>query len=137
MVKISAKFGAGRFQWNGGAWLGSLVGGTVYLGVGGAAFVSQDPVLATIWLACLAAALGIGYRIWTRRSTLDPYLGYQGLLLTCGLAGAVAIGAALVLAPQRLEAVQLTPSGGVFLLLLFPAMMAWFHFLEMMQRRAK
>ena len=135
MTETSPKVGAGRFQWNAGAWFGGLLGGTAYLLVGGVAFLSQHTFLSAIWLSCFAMALSIGVFVWTRRVTLAPYPAIQVLILVCGLSGAVAIIAALYMAPQLLAAVQLTPSGSLLLLLMFPAFMLWSHFLESTARR--
>ena len=135
MTDNSPKVGAGRFQWNAGGWFGGLLGGTAYLLVGGVAFFSQHTLLSAIWLSCFATALSIGVFVWARRVTLAPYPAMQVLLLACGLSGAIAIIAALCMAPQLLTAVHLTPSGSLLLLLMFPAMMLRFHFLESTARR--
>ena len=130
-----AKVGPGRFQWNTGGWFGSLVGGTTFLVVGAVSFASSHPLLAAIWLSCFVIAASSGTYLWGRRTSLLPYPAIQLLLLLCGICSAVAIVAALYLAPNLLPAVRLTLTKSLLLLLLFPAMMLVFHILESNARR--
>lgn len=134
MTRISPKVGAGRFQWNAGGWFGSLFGGTAFLVVGAVSFAESHPLLSAVWFCCFAIAISTGIYLWVRRTSLSPYPAIQFLLLVCGITGAVAIVAALYIAPNLLSEVQLTPTKSV-ILLLFPAMMLFFHFLESRARR--
>jgi len=81
-------------------------------------------------------AIASGVILWGRRESLAPYPAMQLLLLACGVSGAVAIIAALCMAPNLLGTVMLTPLTSLLFLLMFPAMMVWFHFLESGARRA-
>ena len=135
MTNTSPIAGGGRFQWNTGGWFGSLLGSTAFLIVGAVSFASPSPTLSAIWFSCFAVAVAVGIYLWARRTAFSPYPAIQILLLACGISAAVAIIAAICMAPNILIAVQLTPTKSLLLLLLFPAMMLWFHVLESNARR--
>jgi hypothetical protein len=126
--------GPGYFQWNAGGWLGSQLGGTLWLLAGAAVFAAPAPPVALAWLGCFAAANAAGWWLWRRRDRVRPYPALQGLLLACGACGLAAV-AALHLAGPAGAPLAGDPRG-YLALLAFPALMARFSRLEHAARAA-
>lgn len=131
-MDLQGKAGAGRFQWNLGGWFGSQVGGTLWLVLLGGVLWAKGQGAGAALLGLGLAANALGCFLWTRRQILDPYLALQLLLGACGIAAALSMwllaGAGVTAADAGL------PS--LWAVLIYPALMAWFAFLEHQTRRA-
>jgi hypothetical protein len=115
----------GYFHWSAGGWFGSQLGGTAWLLVGAAVLAPHAPAAAVAWLACFAVANAVGLGLWRWRARLQPHTGIQLLLLTCGITGFLACLAVDTLWPDDVR--QLVwPRQGYRVLLIVPALMAWF-----------
>jgi hypothetical protein len=119
----------GYVQWNEGGWFGSQIGGTSWLLVGAAMLAPVAPAIAVVWLACYAFANAVGIWLWRRRTRVRPHTAIQLLLLVCGISGLLAW---LALDRLRPEVVLLMgwPRHGYRMLLIVPALMAWFAVME-------
>jgi hypothetical protein len=92
------------------------------------------PLVALVWLACFVVANAIGFQLWQRRDRLRPYLAIQLLLATCGLAGLLAMLTLHIAGPDAIRQLSWRRSGYPVLLLV-PALMAWFAVFEHGARR--
>ena len=135
--------GPGRFQWNRGGWFGSQLGCTAWMLVGAVVLVPHAPVVASVWLVCIAVANAIGSWFWWRRDRLRPYPALQALMLACGANGLLALVALHLLRPglriSRPMGISLAdePRVILWLLVLFIALMTWFHLLEWGAKKEK
>lgn len=135
--------GAGRFQWNGGGWLGGQLGGTAWMLAGAAVLAPHAPEVAAIWLACFSAANVVGGALWWRRDRLQPYSAIQALLAACAIGGVIALTALHILRPglrinEPSWARMADEPGAAFALLATVAfLMASFHFMERQARQAR
>lgn len=127
---IQPLVGPGRFQWNAGGWFGSQLGGTAWMVVGAGILISQSFAISLVWVACFALANVVGFAFWTRRTVLAPFKAIQLLILVLGLAGLVAWSSLAQFRPDLVTLMNATTQMGYFALLIFPAMMAWFYWLE-------
>ncbi|RUL87468.1 hypothetical protein [Tautonia sociabilis] len=126
--------GPGPFQWNGGAWLGSLLGGTAWLLVGAVSLAARAPTAALCWLACFAATNAVGGWLWSRRDRIRPGPAIQALLLTIGLGGLLAFLSLERFAPSAIDSV-LEGRRSYLVLLIVPALMIWFALLDRQARQ--
>jgi hypothetical protein len=81
------------FRWNGGAWFGAQIGGTLWLLVGAGVLV-RTPGVAAVWLASFVLANGIGIALWRRRDRIAPHAAMQRLFAVTGACALVAMIAA-------------------------------------------
>ena len=131
MAKTTPKAGSGRFQWNAGAWFGSLFGSPAWLLAGTFEFASESIPLAAVWLGCYVAAIAIGTYLWSCRATLAPYPAIQALLFIIGVSVSVAMVSAFFMRPDLLEQITWAPPWHSFIMLsVFPAVMRFLHFQE-------
>jgi hypothetical protein len=123
----------GYFHWNAGGWFGSQLGGTAWLLVAAAVLAPHAPAMAVVWLACFAVANAVGLGLWLRRAWVRPHTGIQLLLLTCGVAGFLAWWVLDTLRPEVVRELN-WPRQGYWMLLIVPALMAWFAVLQYLAR---
>ena len=126
---MQCKRGTGGFQWNTGAWFGTQVGGTCWLFFGTILFLSQTLLLAALWLGCFVMPNFVGTIIWMNRGRVDPYRALQALILVLSAFTTVALVSTdwlgfLSELDQRVK----NPRRLYLLLLMYPAVMALFHF---------
>lgn len=126
--------GPGYFRWNPGGWFGSQVGCTAWLVVGAAVLAPRTQAVAGVWVGCRALANAAGVWLWRRRDSIRPYAVLQWLILTCGVSGLVAFLSLDTLRPDVAAALD-WPRYGYRVLLIFPAIMGRFAFLEYSSRR--
>lgn len=124
--------GSGRFQWNTAGWVGGQLGGTLWLLLLGAIILPLDPLAGALVLLCFAVPNGLGLWIWRNRERFRPYPALQSLVAVMGLC---ALAALLVLNHRLGPGVRLPYGSGYtgvsyWFLLVFPALMAQFHFME-------
>jgi hypothetical protein len=99
VVETTARPGPGAFQWNGGGWFGSQIGGTAWLLTGVIQPPAPGPWLRLAWLGAFLGANAVGLALWWRRDRLLPFPAMLGLLATCGVAGALALVSTAAVAP--------------------------------------
>ena len=131
--------GPGQFQWNAGGWFGSQLGGTVWMLVAGVMFLPQSLVSATVLIACFAIANAVGCRLWLRRDRLAPYPSIQRLLAVMAVFFVVAFVAFDQTGPLMYLNLEPTPfpKNLYWLLLMLPAIMLMFHFIEREARKRR
>lgn len=123
--------GTGRFQWNAGGWFGSQVGSTCWLFFVGILHLGKSYLFAGLLLACFVLANAIGTIIWMNRDRVDPYRAIQILLLdvlaftTLAMVGSDCLGFLGELDPRVAN-----PRRLYLVLLLFPTLMVYFHFMN-------
>jgi hypothetical protein len=127
------------FQWNAGAWFGTLLGSTCWLLICSLLLVPENIRVAAIVGMCFLTAIVIGVGLWLARRRITPYPALQSLLAVvwlCSLAGVYAIelaGLWHVVSGVKIDGVGGTVSAGTMKLLIwlmFPIMMLWFHALN-------
>lgn len=129
---MTPRKGEGRFQWNTGGWFGSQIGSTAYLVLLGGLLAAKAPRAGILVVVCGLLPNLAGTLLWMRRDRLAPYPALQGLLAIVFVFTALAIGGLVWSGP----ALGLDPSfssearQSAWILLLFPALMAMFHFQE-------
>jgi predicted membrane-bound spermidine synthase len=69
------------FVWNGGSWLGALLGGSGWALVLGIVLLFEDAISAAVCLGGFVAWNAYGLSLWRRRDKLAAYAGLQRLLL--------------------------------------------------------
>ena len=136
---VRPKMGKGQFQWNAGGWLGATVGGTSWMLVTAGFLVSnQEVAVAAVPFSCFLIASLFAYGLWMRRGQLDPFLSLMALLAVLSIATPVAWLTTRYWASQETLARMSWPSWygwNVVVLLLVPAIMAWFSVAEAKARR--
>ncbi|QDV34516.1 hypothetical protein [Tautonia plasticadhaerens] len=135
MATTQPREGTGPFRWDRGGWFGGLLGSTAWLVVGAAFMASRAPAVSAAWLACFAAANGVGIWLWARRDRVRPFPAIQAMMLSVGLAGLAAFSALDVLAPGQDFGPVGTPRQGYAAMLIVPLLMAQFALLESLGRR--
>jgi len=85
------KAGTGRLQWNGGAWLGMLLGGTAWLAVAAVVLMRRDPALAIGLIGLLLLANVAGGAVWANRHRIRPYPAFRALLWILAFAALSAV----------------------------------------------
>jgi hypothetical protein len=106
--------------------------------VGAATLARSAPGVAGAWLACGAVANVMGCWLWCQRDKLRPYPALQLLLATCGTAGLLAWFSLQFFRPEMIHLLGWSRSeySGYKVLLVVPALMAWFALLEYSARRS-
>ena len=125
---MKARPGNGQFQWNAGGWFGSQVGATLWLLLVGLRFAGESYHLAALLALCFVVPNVVGTVMWTKRSTLDPYVAIQGLfavIFVATAAGMVAMDCLGFLGAFGPRADN--PRSLYLLLVLFPILMLSFH----------
>ncbi len=139
MATRSPMPGTGAFQWNTGGWFGGQFGGTAWMVVGAAVLAREASDVALVWFVCATAANAVGTWLWLRRDQVRPYPAIQVLLTACGLCGLSAFVALDLGHPDGLALLRRLEIGGIRWsyggtsyteLLIIPALMAWFAFLD-------
>ena len=121
------------FQWNLGAWLGTIVGGTLWLLILGVLIFNRfgSTVAGSVSVASALLPNLIALWLWRMRNRISPYMAMQSVILTMGICALTAI---LVIDAQGLinELDQLYGgfSAIYFALLIYPALMVQFWWLE-------
>jgi hypothetical protein len=80
-----------RLHWNRGGWLGSQLGGSLWMLVAGLLAVPKDAASASIVLVLFAAVNALGLLLWRRRAELPVLAAFLILLGAIGAAGCAAI----------------------------------------------
>ena len=78
-------------NWNAGGWIGTQLGGSLWILVAGVLALSQDLQAGITSIALFAVANVTGAFLWQRREQLSPHAGFQLLLVTLGVASAGAV----------------------------------------------
>lgn len=133
---IKPRMGAGRFQWNAGGWFGSVVGTTLWMLVVAGFLIANRQWLAVVPIGCFVIINSIAWVLWSRRGQRDPFSSLMILLASVGVAVPIALATIASGTPPLPTQMNWTSSalGIVAVVLLVPAMMAWFYILE---RRAR
>lgn len=133
---MTPKPGIGFLHWNWGGWFGSQVGGSCSLVAGAVVLAMQNEWrVALVFITCGILCNAIGTGMWRHRDVLPPYSCCQCLIAVCGLCTAVCF---LTIDVSGIASVPFfRPGDGIsyWLLLVFPALMLQFAFLEWARRR--
>ncbi len=132
------RIGPGRFQWNAGAWFGSMFGSTIWMLILAGYSAPPDPVVSMLvggsYLICILTTIVF----WLRRDRLLPYPSIQHQLAIIGALAALSLWIVF----ERLDADALRGTNGgqsvsLWVLVIFPLLMIQFHYLERSARREK
>ena len=128
----------GAFSWNAGGWFGSQIGATAYVTLIGLIVLFDEPRTGLWLFLCGAIPNMIGYALWRRRDRLRPYPAIQLLLMTVFVFTAVFMTLIFTIISEPLYEKYFHGIRFYHLAILgiFPAMMASFHRLEMLNRKA-
>ena len=80
-----------QMQWSIGAWLGTQLGGSVWMLVAGVLSLSFDAMAGSKVLAIFALANLIGWGLWRKRGQLSFHQTIQYLLLILGVSSLVTV----------------------------------------------
>jgi hypothetical protein len=130
---MSAKIprtGSGQFQWNGGGWFGSQIGGTLWMLIIGFTMLGKLPAFAWMAIGLALGVNGLGFWLWSHRHRLAPYPCIQTLVATVALATLILLvvfdgTGHLADLDTRFRS---NPRGLYLILLMFPVLMGMFHF---------
>ncbi len=137
MVRKNAKLGSGQFQWNAGGWFGAQLGGSLWMLILGFTLLGRQPGLGALALALALLVNATGFLLWWRRDRLAPYPCIQGLLALVCVATLIllvtfdATGRLALLDPRFRD----NPRGLYTIVLMFPGLMALFHFQNRMGKK--
>lgn len=129
-----------RFQWNLGAWLGSQLGGTLWIFGIGISAINFGSVSAGVAILTAAVACNIaGFALWANRRRLSAYTGIQFLILAIGLASLITfivldladLPLAYKFGGQQTQTIGFSP---YLLMVLFPAMAILFYLMNRKDR---
>ena len=120
--------GNGQFQWNAG-WFGGQIGGTAYLIILGIILAFVDPAPGIIILSCGVIPNIVGCALWKRRDKLAPYPSMQLLMVVIFISTVIAFVTAFHFSRNTEWHFDLD-FRIAWILLLYPALMLWFHFIE-------
>lgn len=134
---MTPRLGDGYFQWNAGGWFGSQLGSTAYLLIMGLVVLFDSPRDGGPVLLCGLVPNLVGWILWRRRDRIRPYPALQALLLAVFL-GVLAFWAfvAWLASPPVVARYFQDIEQAAWVLLLFPALMLQFRFLERRHRNA-
>ncbi|MCM2373903.1 hypothetical protein [Aporhodopirellula aestuarii] len=128
------RLGTGRFQWNTGAWFGSIAGGTAWMIVmAGFLVANRQLLVAAVPAGCFVITNMIAFALWTRRELNNPFSGLMAILAVLAFTVPLSYIAVSVWGSQESLAQMNWPSSAIWhvvVLLLVPAMMAWLYVLE-------
>jgi hypothetical protein len=130
---IQPRRGTGRFQWNVGAWSGSVIGNTAWMIVTSCfLLVNRQELIAAVPVGCFLVTNLIACTIWMRRERLDPFLSMMVILSVLSVTIPVAWVATQAWASSEALEQMNWPSGTTWkvVVLLAPAVMVWFIILE-------
>lgn len=129
-----AKIDRGHFRWNVGAWFGSVVGGTAWMILAGGFLMASDQWwVATAPLACFLITNMVALWLWRKRDRTPAFRAYMILMSVLAIAVPLTWFSIVIWGPTNSleQMTRLTSSAAsISVLLLVPAMMAWFCFLE-------
>ena len=121
---MGARPGAGRLKWNAG-WFGVQLGASCWLLLAGVGAVERLPALSLLMIVCFLIPNVVGTILWLNRTRIDPYVGYQLLLLVLLVATATALAGADYLGVLgALDRRFQNPRNLYWILCLFPILMA-------------
>ena len=80
-----------QFQWNLGGWLGSVIGGTVWILIAALLALPKDPVAGMIAIALFAIPNIVGWAFWRARAQYAAYPCIQFMVLIEGAFGILAV----------------------------------------------
>jgi hypothetical protein len=125
------------FTWNLGGWLGSQLGGTLWILILGLLLVPRDFGAGSVCLGVFVLCNLGGFLLWRSRQSLSAYAGLQGLLAIL-FAGVVVVYVTLLLRgpskPPEPGALVST-SLPLVVVVMFPALMLLFYLRERSVRR--
>ena len=127
--------GRSQFSWNYGGWLGSQLGGTVWLLLGAVSLMPHSRPMGLTWLGCFMFANLIGVVLWRRRHSLKAFSGLICLCLTICLFAVVAWATLCVCRPDVLNVLGWSAKDGYLGMLVFPSVIALLCFQEYCSRR--
>lgn len=122
------------FQWQIGGWFGSVFGGSAWLiPTGFILGVHSQVALASLPVTCFLLLNAVGVVLWYQRDRVRPFPALIGIMaLFCVVTPLVWLTVASQATAESLDALN-WPSQhitGLAVLLLCPALVAWFYFLE-------
>ena len=130
---VRPKMGKGRFQWNGGGWLGAAVGGTAWMVVTAGFLAVNHEVVAAVPFGCFLITSVCAYSLWMRREQLDPFSSHVAFLAVLSIATPVAWFSTDKWASPETLAQMSWPSWygwNVVMLLVVPGVMLWLYVSE-------
>jgi hypothetical protein len=131
-----ARVGTGQFQWNIGAWVGSVLGGTLWMfGIGVSAFYFGHAIVSATILCCATMAVVACVLLWINRHRINPHPALQimiGILACCTLIIFLLLDLADIPFAYRFGEQQSAEAGFSYYwcLLMFPALLFLFHMKE-------
>ena len=130
--------GPGKFQWNAGGWFGSTLGSSAWMLVTSCFLIAHNqPWIATIAASGFLANLIASLVLWNHRDRVLPFSALMAIL------GFMAFTLPLVwlfvqtyASAESRNAMNWPASqwSTVFVLILVPAIMIWFTYLERLER---
>lgn len=132
--KKSTRIGPGRFQWNAGAWFGSLLGSSAWMAVAAVFLLLNEQVLlASVPAVGFATVLMGALLLWSRRDSVFPFPAIMAMLALLAIATPVVWIAVQSLGSPPVLAAMNWPQAGwitIFVAAIVPAIMIWFLVLE-------
>ncbi|MFO0941227.1 MAG: hypothetical protein U0930_10700 [Pirellulales bacterium] len=130
----TARLGPGRFQWNAGAWFGSLLGSSAWmLMVALFLFGNGDRLLAIAPTVAFAIVLFGTINLWSRRYSVYPFPALIAMLAVLAIfTPTIWIMVQNWASPKSLAAMNWPrpPWNAIFVFALVPSLMVWFSYLE-------
>ena len=78
--QYEARLGAGKFQWNAGAWFGAQLGSTSWMLTTAFMCFAESPLVASIFLASFLLTNQLGWMLWCARIRICPYTALQSFV---------------------------------------------------------
>ena len=132
--QIEPMKGSGRFQWNGGAWFGTMMGSTAWmLGASGFLLINRQAMLALVPSFAFSLSMMFAAVLWGRRDSVSPYKATMIMMgLFAVLVPTVFFTILFAANDEVLEKMNwnATPFNIAFIFGLCPTLMAYFWFLE-------
>ncbi len=130
----TAMIGPRRFQWQIGGWFGSLLGGSAWLIPTGVLLaISGQLGLALLPLTTCVLLNVLGIVLWYRRDRVRPFPALVAALASFALLTPIVwVAVSTYATPKSLAALNWPQQSfaGAIATLIFPAIIAWFCFLE-------
>ena len=138
MNTIEPMRGPGQFQWNGGGWIGSVVGGTAWMLVASAFMITKGAVLpALVPVGCAAVTILVGYALWHFRDRVPPFPAMMTLLAVMAFALPIAWFSTERWCPPQILSAMHFPRSQWWVVGLVPLLMLWFGVQERRSRKVR
>lgn len=134
------------FEWNTSGWFGGGIGASVPLLVGAFRIMGYSGWLAGVWLVAFTVAVTLAVVLWWQRERRSAYEAIQLLVGASGVCWFLAFASLLFTRPdlipvissrprtafqERILAATISiPALGLLPLLVFPALMVWFRWMN-------